>query len=142
MPSRMDGSKPPDWEGFPPNPLDIPEVEIISDSEESIWGLTNPLQHSPTFIQQELRERRIEENLEHRNRADRRQRERERRALRTIRQIRLLNEVGEEANDDNYNWDFHNDQMADLLIMRDNLIRQIVMHRRRRERNNRTQRWF
>lgn len=45
----MDGSKPDDWSGFPPE-MDIPEVEILSDSDssEGLWpqeqeALTNLL---------------------------------------------------------------------------------------------------
>ena len=52
MPSRMDGSKPPDWSGFPPD-QGIPEITNSSD-DESIWGLTDQNQHSPEFIHNEL----------------------------------------------------------------------------------------
>jgi len=38
MPSRSDGSKPPDWTGWPPANLDIPEVDSSSD-DELIWEM-------------------------------------------------------------------------------------------------------
>lgn len=38
MPSRMDGSKPPDWTGWPPSDNDLPEQNELSDSDsEGLW---------------------------------------------------------------------------------------------------------
>lgn len=146
VPSRMDGSKPPDWTGFPennvPNNFDIPEVEILSDSEESIWELTDPLRHNRTFIANELRNRRIEEARARHNRFERLNATRERRLRTTIRQIRILNEEGEYADDSRYNWEFHNDRMADLSVTRDNLVRQIARYRIRSQRNDNNRNYF
>lgn len=50
MPSKMDGSKPPDWiDGLPPN-MDIPEVEILSDSDDSSEGLWPQQQEALTNL--------------------------------------------------------------------------------------------
>ena len=41
-PSRMDGSKPPDWTGFPENEDDFPEQVELSDSDsDSAWPPAN-----------------------------------------------------------------------------------------------------
>lgn len=134
----QDGTWEKDGTYWPHPNLDIPEIQILSDSEESIWGMTDETQHDPTFIMNERRNRRIEENLDRLSRAERRNNTREQRLTNTLRQIRILHEEGNEADDSRYNWEFHNDRMADLSIMRDNLVRQIALYRVRRQRNEDT----
>jgi hypothetical protein len=123
-----------------PSNLDIPEVEILSDSEESIWGLTDPVQHSPSFIQNELNWRQTEEDYRYIADTEQRNRSRQINLNVIISEIEALWEAGNDAdfyNREWYDWNHHNQDLQWLERERQRYENAIV----RAERNiARTQR--
>ena len=136
MPSRMDGSKPPDWTGLPPDPIEqgIPEVEILNDSEpESELNFIN----LPGFQHEENEQERLwnlRNNLE--NRIVRNERRNYRRSTNLnviISRIEQLWDAGDDAefhNRENYDWDEHNANLAWLDQERQRLEDAIVRSER------------
>ena len=131
MPSRMDGSKPPDWTGFPPINLDIPEVEILSDSEtepdyfsreiadaiEREYTMYGDLP-SPPWVRYQRRdqERQIQEEISEED--DREYMHLVRRLRETTRQINAITNSG-----------IFDENITDLINMRTNLRHQVAQMR-------------
>jgi len=139
MPSRMDGSKPPGWTGFPPN-LDIPEVEILSDSEtepdyfnreianfiDNEYAIFSGHARPPAWVRHyhDEGERRIQEAISEED--DREYMHLVNRLRRTTRQINEITNSG-----------IFDENITDLINMRTNL-RQRVAQLRMNPRINRT----
>lgn len=149
MPSRMDGSKPPDWTGFPdPSPnQNIEQIELTDSDSDGIWTEANyhirALQNNqigdPVFgaynedinrqislIRQGARTdamiQQVErEHTELLNREDREQNIRIRRYQRMRREINTINRMSNPSTDD------IND-LRDLLQSSQNLYNQIGEH--------------
>ena len=151
-PSRMDGSKPPDWTGFRENENDFPEqVELFSSDSDDIWpseeaevaalrnqqighftaeNWNNSINQQINNVRREHRRDRtvrIAEsyNFEFNAREQREQIIRIRRYQQMRREIRSINNMSNPSNDD------IND-LRDLLQSSQNLYSQIGEHIRRR----------
>ena len=131
MPSRMDGSKPPDWTGFPPRNLDIPEVEILSDSETEPDYFSREIADAidreytmygdlpaPSWIRYARRdqERQIQEEISEED--DREYMHLVRRLRETTRQINAITNSGT-----------FDENITDLINMRTNLRHQVAQMR-------------
>ena len=140
LPSRMDGSKPPEWTGEIPTNSNIPEIEILSDSE-SLWGFTDATQHSPSFINREMAWRRTEYDWEQLASAERRNERRMYTLDEILSQIETLIDAGNEAdynNNTRYNWEHHNREMAWLENQRQITEDNMANSRRNQRRNLRS----
>ena len=128
----MDGSKPPGWTGFPPTNLDIPEVEILSDSEvepeifgreiadaiENEYERFSGYRRPPDWIRHYRieGERRIQEAISEED--DRVYMQLVNRLRRTTRQINEITNSG-----------IFDENITDLINMRTNLRQQIAQMR-------------
>ncbi len=141
MVSRSDGSKPPDWTGWPPanNPIPIQdsdsefEPEIFSNEiSELIQNENNNYSDLPSLIIPEInrwanqdveREIREQQALQ-----EERQNLRFTRLRRTYRQLRLMRVVSERERlrtSPYFDMHFHNNEIAELEQMRDTLTNEI-----------------
>ena len=125
----MDGSKPPDWTGFPPTNLDIPEVEILSDSEPDYFSreIADAIENEYTMYgdltpppwvryQRRQQERQIQEEISAED--DREYMHLVRRLRRTTRQINAITNSG-----------IFDENITDLINMRTNLRHQVAQMR-------------